>query len=320
MGCQEEHFGQWKHALRAYEKAANLTEKHFKSGDQLTQRFRKDYENFKKRMMEHGFNASREGSVISEKSRRASSRNNSMHKATSSLKKNVRPNSATSNRSNNQSRAVPEWKFKDSPYDHAPKKDMDRHRACIPNRLFGQRTLEKSKTPAGMVQQKNDWNVTRKIQPSPKQNNPSNKPKFMDYKMNKNHENPTQGGLYINDTGHHGGNSVGKVNFQARNNFMGGDSDSDIDMDPHPRAVGNRGGPVQKGNGMGVIGTNNKSAKDLNYIEKLKNNEMLTFVSDEGEDDEYFNNTVNTKKNNAGNYKRKMENTLQHLKNFQGKR
>lgn len=273
-------------------------------------------------MMEHGFNASREGSVISEKSRRASSRNNSMHKAPSSVKKGPRPTSATSNRSN-KSRTVPEWKFKDSPYDHAPKKDVDRHRACIPNRLFGARTLDKSKTPAGMIQQKNDYNVTRKIQPSPKMNTSGNKPKFTDYRMNKNHENPTQGGLYINDTGHHGSTAGGKVNFQPRNNFMGGDSDSEGDMDSHPRNLGNRPGTAHKGNGgngMGVIGMNNKSAKDLNYIEKLKNNEMLTFVSDEGEDDEYFQSTVKTKKNNAGDYKRKMENTLQHLKNFQGTR
>jgi hypothetical protein len=368
VGCQEEHFGRWKQALRAYEKSANLTEKSFKAGDQLTLRFRKDYDNFKKRMMEHGFNASRDGSVISEKSSktflpdklkgRASSRNNSMHKASSTVKKRVRPTSATSNRSN-QSRTVPEWKFKDSPYDHAPKNNDDRHRACIPNKPFGARTVEKGKTPPSMIQQKNDWNVTRKIQPSTKtntsHNNNPNKPRFDDYKMSKNNADPTLGGIYIHDTGHHGAGPyyqgqepAGKVNFQTPfNNFMGADSDDGGEMggrqgyaggnrNPGHTPTGNRGGGQNgpqsfaamnpnaghttmpnRGGGMGVIGMNNKSAKDLNYIEKLKGNEMLTFVSDEGEDDEYFNNTVKTKQNNAGDYKRKMENTLQHLKGFQ---
>jgi len=63
-----------------------------------------------------------------------------------------------------------------------------------------------------------------------------------------------------------------------------------------------------------VLGMNNKSAKELNHIQKLKNNEMLNFSDDE--DDEYFDNYNQGKIVSSKDYHRKMENTNQKLKNF----
>jgi len=62
------------------------------------------------------------------------------------------------------------------------------------------------------------------------------------------------------------------------------------------------------------LGMNNKSAKELNHIQKLKNNDMLNFSDDE--DEETYKNYEKAGQLTAKDYQRKMENTTQFLKEF----
>lgn len=298
IGCQEEHFARWKKALRAYEKAMHLTEKNFKPSDNLARKFKTDYENFKKRMIEYGYNTSRNNSVLSE---RGGNNEQRINRSTSGNRVNHnssthRPGSAKLN--TKASQRVPEWKYKDNPY--AKKNKLHNNHYTVPYQAKPQKKREIKVAP-NIMAHKNDYNITRKIEV--KQNNFMQKPKFGDYNNKQKNNNSTYPEYNTTSTGNpynnlDSNNRLDKVIGSNPQNFYGFDSSKNFN-------------PNKPQNPLGM---NNKSAKELNHIQKLKNNDMLNFSDDE--DEETFNNYEKTGQLTAKDYQRKMENTTQFLKEF----